>query len=142
MYELYSAASDVPFVAKLLSNERLKVQALFVDKVSAVRPYISSSKWDSSFPTLDSVLGMDGKKRLATDEYRRGVTRADAHRRTICGNLIHEGGEFKKAEPEDKMKLERNQALYIRDNMQFLNHREDGEYFNRSAMSHKAVTGA
>jgi hypothetical protein len=113
MYELYSAASDVPFVAKLLSNEGLKVQALFVDEVSAVGPYISSSNWDSSFPTLDSVLQLGGKKRLATDEYMGGRTWADAHWRTICGNLIEEDEEFRKARPEDEEDLKGSAIAHI-----------------------------
>jgi hypothetical protein len=85
---------------------------------------------------------MDVKKRLARGEYKGGGTWVDAHWRTICGNLIHEDGEVRKARPEDKVKIKRNQALCIHDDVQFLNHRGEEEGLNRSAMVHIAVAGA
>jgi hypothetical protein len=136
MYKYYNAAKDLAFVAEILSNERLKVQGTLIDEVSHVGRYISSSQWDDSFPTLDAVLLLAGKKRQAADEYKGGGTWREAHWRTICGNLLYEDGldgEFRKSTAADTFTWERYQAAYdhIHGNMRSLKTKEDEELLNK-----------
>jgi hypothetical protein len=126
MYAYYSAAEKIPFVAKELPNERLKIQGTCIDEVSEVAPYLLYSRLDLSLPTLNAVLDLGGKKRRATDTYKRGGTWAEAHWRTICANLV-----FRKAAPEDRFVCGRYQAIPVIGDTHLLPSGEDRELLSQ-----------